>query len=90
MACQVPVLGTRSGGVTEVVEDGVTGFLCEVSDTDAMAEKALLILQNDALAREMGRKGRARVEQCFKKDVIVREYEALYDELLAGAPVLVK
>jgi len=41
MACEVPVIGTASGGICEVVEHGVTGFLCEVGDIDAMAEYAV-------------------------------------------------
>ena len=41
MACEVPVLVTASGGITEVVEHGVSGYLCEVGDIDAMARYAL-------------------------------------------------
>jgi glycosyltransferase involved in cell wall biosynthesis len=89
MACEIPVLGTRSGGVTEVVVDGETGFLCEVGDIEAMAARAIDILTNPDLTREMGRKGRERVEQHFGKDMIVDQYEALYHELLC-APTAAK
>lgn len=83
MACEVPVLGTRSGGVTEVVEDGETGYLCEVGDIEAMTARALDILTNPELATKMGRKGRERADRLFSKQAIVDEYEALYHELLA-------
>jgi N-acetyl-alpha-D-glucosaminyl L-malate synthase BshA len=50
MACGVPVLGTASGGVCEVVEDGKTGFLCEVGDIEAMADCALEVLTDEQRA----------------------------------------
>jgi L-malate glycosyltransferase len=86
MACEVPVLGTASGGVVEVVEHGVTGYLAEVGDTDAMAAYALEILTDEAKAREMGRKGRERALRLFSQERIVGEYEALYTELLGKSP----
>ena len=82
MACEVPVLGTASGGVREVVEDGVTGYLCEVGDTDTMANRAIEILTNEKLARDMGRKGRERALRLFRKDSIVGQYENLYRTLV--------
>lgn len=88
MACEVPVIGTDSGGVREVVENGVSGFLCEVGDTESMAARAIEILTDPGRAREMGRRGRERAVQCFSEAVIVNQYVALYDELV-GAPAAV-
>lgn len=85
MIAEVPVLATDSGGVREVVEDGVTGYLCEVGDTDTMAALAIKILTNETLAREMGRRGRERAIRMFSKEKAVGEYEALYEELLTGS-----
>ncbi len=82
MFCQVPVLGTKSGGVTEVVEHGETGYLTEVGDIDAMAKYAIRLLTDDEHAAQMGRKGRARATRLFSKEAIVNEYEALYKSLL--------
>jgi len=84
MLSGVPVLGTASGGVCEVVEHGVTGYLCEVGDTDAMARCALEVLKNEAKAREMGIKGRARARELFAEEKIVDEYEALYQDCLTS------
>ena len=81
MACAVPVVGTASGGVVEVVEHGVSGYLCEVGDTDAMAACAIEILTKPEKAREMGRKGRERALTKFNRTEIVSQYEALYEEL---------
>lgn len=82
MACEVPVLCTNSGGITEVVEHGVTGYLAEVGDIDVMAAYAIQILTDDALAAEMGRKGRECATTRFSKESVLVEYEALYRELL--------
>lgn len=82
MACEVPVLGTASGGICEVVEHGVTGFLCEVGDIDAMTECALCLLTDAERAREMGRRGRERAIAMFSEDEIVGQYEAFYRQLL--------
>ncbi len=83
MACKVPVLGTNSGGVVEVVEHEVTGYLAEVGDTDAMARYALRILTDDEHAKEMGERGSERATALFSKASIVDQYEALYKSLLA-------
>ena len=83
MFCQVPVLGTKSGGITEVVEHGETGYLTEVGDIDAMAKYAIRILTDDGHAAQMGRKGRERAIRLFSKDAIVDEYVSLYENLLS-------
>jgi len=84
MACGVPVLGTKSGGVVEVVEHGVTGYLAEVGDIDTMALYAIEILTNPEKAKSMGEKGRDRALGQFGKSDIIDQYEALYRELLVG------
>ncbi len=57
MASEVPVVGTRCGGLEELVRDGVTGRLLPVGAVDAMAQAAIEILSDDDQQREMGRKG---------------------------------
>lgn len=84
MACEVPVLGTNSGGVVEVVEHGVTGYLAEVGDTDAMAKYALDVLTDDALAKKLGAAGRDRAQRLFSKDMMVDAYERLYESILGA------
>jgi len=83
MACEIPVIGTDSGGVREVVVNGETGYLCEVGDTDTMAEHAIEILTDEDLASALGRAGRKRARDRFAEDAIVGEYEQLYRELAA-------
>ena len=64
-ACGIPVIATRCGGPEEIVEDGVTGFLVEVGDVEAVAERMARLLAESQLAREMGKRGAALVAQRF-------------------------
>ena len=61
MACGVPVVASNAGGLPEVIDDGVTGFLHPIGDVDAMAASGLLLLSDDDLARaHRGRGGGQR------------------------------
>jgi N-acetyl-alpha-D-glucosaminyl L-malate synthase BshA len=82
MACEVPVVATRVGGVPEVVEEGETGFLFPVGDVEAMADAAILILNDPQTARRMGKRGRELAIERFTDDKIIPQYEALYASLL--------
>ncbi len=84
MAAGLPVVATDVGGNREVVVDGETGFLVPARDPAALAEAMARLLAAPALGAAMGRAGRARVERDFSLDRTIREYEALYDRLLAA------
>ena len=60
MSSQLPVVATTGSGLSEVVEDGKTGFLRPVGDVDALAQACIDIQQNEALAESMGQSGRDR------------------------------
>ena len=83
MACEVPVVASRVGGLPEVITDGETGFLHPPEDLDGMAASAVRLLTDDALHRRVARAGRRLVETTFCADEIVPRYEAYYDEVLA-------
>ena len=78
MACEVPVIASRVGGIPEVVRDGVDGFLYDVGDTKAMADGCLLILQKLSVREEIGKAGRERATREFCASKIVLQYEDLY------------
>jgi glycosyltransferase involved in cell wall biosynthesis len=82
MACSVPVVATRAGGISEVVEDGVTGRLVEVGDVDGLAARMGEIAEDSALARRFGEAGRERASRVFGTERIVPKYERLYERLL--------
>ncbi len=83
MACEVPVVASRVGGLPEVITDGETGFLHPPDDLDAMAASAVRVMTDDALHERIARAGRRLVETKFCADEIVPRYEEYYDEVLA-------
>ena len=78
MACEVPVIATRVGGVPEVVEEGGCGYLFEVGDVNGMAEAALKVLGDDEERERLGKRGREIAVSRFATDEIIPQYEALY------------
>jgi sugar transferase (PEP-CTERM/EpsH1 system associated) len=83
MACGLPVVAARVGGNAELVEDGRTGTLCEGSAADPLAAAMRHYLADPQLGQRHGAAGRARVERHFSLEAMVRQYAALYDEVLA-------
>jgi N-acetyl-alpha-D-glucosaminyl L-malate synthase BshA len=82
MACGVPVVATRVGGLPEVIEDGVTGALVPVGDTEALARQSLDLL-TDAARLAATRAACVKRAAQFSADLIVPRYEALYAQVLA-------
>ena len=82
LSCETPVVGSRAGGLPEVVEDGVTGALEEVGRVEAMAQRAVEILRDSKLQAEMGRTGRRHAIERFSVEKKVLEYEALYERAI--------
>ncbi|MEM7481190.1 MAG: N-acetyl-alpha-D-glucosaminyl L-malate synthase BshA [Acidobacteriota bacterium] len=87
MACSVPVVATRVGGVPEVVAEGETGFLCPLGDVEAMAGRCLELLQDPSRARRFGAAGRRRAVEEFGQDQVVARYRSLYERSLTGSSV---
>jgi len=88
MACQVPVVASRVGGLPEVIENGVTGFLHDPDDLEGMASSAVALLMDPPRHRAVAAAGLAAVQQRFCVNAIVPRYEAFYAEVLAREPVL--
>jgi len=78
----VPV-GTRHGGIPEIIDDGVTGFLVPERDVDALAERLLRLAQDPALRGRMAAAGREKMIREYDNRERVRALEALYDEARA-------
>ena len=82
MACGVPVVASRVGGLPEVIENGVTGFLCPPDDLDQMAERGTELLTNSVLRASMGHAAAEVVRSRYRADAIVPLYEAEYHKVL--------
>jgi len=78
MACEVPVIATRVGGIPEVVEDGGCGYLFEIGDVKGMSSAALRILSNESERMRLGARGRAIAVSRFAAHNIIPQYEGLY------------
>lgn len=85
MACEVPVIATRVGGLPEVVRDGETGYLVLLGDTTAMAAHAHRILSDAEFKAEMGRRARAWAISQFATEKIIPQYEAMYERVVREA-----
>lgn len=81
MACEKPCVGTRVGGVPEVIEEGKTGLIVEYADSKALGDALLKILSDAQLKKEMGVRGRTRVEDNFTWKHVVDEIEKVYGEI---------
>jgi glycosyltransferase involved in cell wall biosynthesis len=82
LAAGRPVVATRVGGVPDVVDDGVTGFLVRAGDTHAIAERLALLASDPGLGRRMGEEGRRRVLERYAVDRLVDDVDRLYRALL--------
>jgi N-acetyl-alpha-D-glucosaminyl L-malate synthase BshA len=83
MACEVAVVASRVGGLPEVIQDGVTGFLCAPDDLAGMAERAVALANDAALRKDIGAAAAQHVRTNFCEGTVVPRYEALYRDVLA-------
>jgi glycosyltransferase involved in cell wall biosynthesis len=83
MAAALPIVATAADGNAEAVEHGVNGLLTPPGDPDPFAHALLKLLDDSELAQRMGQAGLEMVD-AFGARKMVRDIEALYEELLAG------
>jgi L-malate glycosyltransferase len=79
------VVGTRVGGLAELIVDGETGFLVPVGDGPALAEAIEKLLDAPSMAHAMGQKGAERVLKNFTIEQSAKQNEQYYYALLEGA-----
>lgn len=82
MACQVPVVATRAGGIGEVIQHGVQGFLSEVDQWEELEDYCLKVLEDSELHQKLANEARQRVIQNFSMIRMVRELEEIYRKVL--------
>jgi N-acetyl-alpha-D-glucosaminyl L-malate synthase BshA len=82
MACSVPAIATRVGGVPELIDDGVNGLLFPVGDVDAMANAAIALLNDPPRFEALSRAARRTAQDRFCATRIIPLYEDYYRRVL--------
>lgn len=82
MACGRAVVGTRAGGIPEMIIDGVTGLLVPTRDAEALASAIVRLLRDSAERNAFGQTGRSRVRERFSAGRMVNETVSVYAELV--------
>jgi N-acetyl-alpha-D-glucosaminyl L-malate synthase BshA len=83
MACSVPSIATRVGGVPELIDNGENGLLFEVGDIDSMSEAAIALLRDDSHLAAMSKAARKTAQDRFCASRIIPLYESYYDRVLS-------
>lgn len=81
MACGVPPVATRTGGVPDLITHGADGFTEPVGDTDAQAGRLIQLLTDARLHAEMAARARATAQSRFSTELIIPQYEAYYEQV---------
>jgi N-acetyl-alpha-D-glucosaminyl L-malate synthase BshA len=84
LACGVPVVASRAGGLPEVISDNETGLLFPPGDVNAMAGGVVRLLSDRALHAKFSAEGRRQAEARFRRDPLVDRYESIYRRVLAA------
>lgn len=80
MACGLPIVSTRLGGIPDVVEDGKNGLLAEPGDEKSLADALIYLMQNEDIAKKMGNYGKIKVQD-YSWEKIAEKTERIYKEL---------
>ena len=84
MACEVPVIASRVGGIPEVVTDGETGCLSDIGNVEKMSDDAALLLKDEDMRREMGTRARESAISRYSTDLVIPKYIEFYESVLNG------
>jgi N-acetyl-alpha-D-glucosaminyl L-malate synthase BshA len=84
MACKVPSIATRVGGVTELIDDGVTGLLYPVGNVEDMAAGAISLLKDRERLEAMRDAGRKTAQNRFCSSLVVPQYMKYYEQVLGA------
>jgi len=87
MAVGIPVVSTNVGGVPEVLDHEHTGLLVPPSDSDALAQACLVLIENPSLRQQMAKAAIKKVQAYYSIDAMVDATSELYEELLEKARV---
>lgn len=83
MACATPVVACNSGGSPELIENGVSGFLIPVNDSQALVSRVSELLSKPSLRKAMGDNARRRIEESFSVERVLPKMIAAYNDAIA-------
>jgi glycosyltransferase involved in cell wall biosynthesis len=87
MSCGVPAVASNIGGLPELIEDGISGYLCPVNDVDAFTDRIRSILANEGTLTSMSAAARRRAEH-FDSDRVIPVYEDYYRAVIEQTGVV--
>jgi glycosyltransferase involved in cell wall biosynthesis len=87
MACALPVVATTADGIPQLVDDGVTGYLCPVGDLDALAHACRRLIDHPDLRARMGAAGRRRAQHVFHPEREAQAVEVVLRQACDGSRV---
>ena len=85
MACGIPVVATRVGGIPDIVEEGRNGLLSDREDVNGLTAHLCRLVENPELRQRMGREGRSYIEANHSMQCLPEKLETLYGRALAGS-----
>ncbi len=83
MSCETPVIAPNVGGIPEVIDHDINGFIYELGDGDSLSKYMIRLLDDKKLVRKMGGKGREKVISKFEASMIADQYIGWYEKILA-------
>lgn len=87
MAAGIPVISTSVGGMSEAIEDGVSGYLIPPKRPDILAGKITYLLENKDIAAKMGKNGSDKIRKEFNNKLLVFRFEDLYERMAGYNPI---
>jgi glycosyltransferase involved in cell wall biosynthesis len=82
MACGTPCVASHTGGIVDIVEDGVNGYLAQPGDAQGLAAGMMRLLQDEEARRTMGLAGRRKVEERFSVTAVAQRVIKVYQSIL--------
>jgi len=82
LASGKPMIVTNSGGMPEIIQDGINGYIVPIKDYEALASKAIMLLDNASVMERIGATGRKFAELRFTKEIMASNNIQIYKKVL--------
>ena len=86
MAVSKPIIASNVGAHSEIIQDGITGFIVEPNNPVQLAERIEILLANNTLANKMGKCGRERYNKYYTMNKYFKNIEDIYAKLINQCP----